>query len=71
MLSPEYDDNGLPVTSSLIEIFNTVSKLVREGKVYACYTPTLPLKVNAALSVMRPILTPAPQSLSTSRMNEP
>ncbi len=41
MLSPEYDDNGLPVTSSLIEIFNTVSKLVREGKVYACYTPTL------------------------------
>lgn len=41
MLSPEYDDNGLPVTSSLIEIFNTVSKLMRDGKVYACYTPTL------------------------------
>ena len=41
MLSPEYDDNGLPVTSSLIEIFNTVTRLMRDGKVYACYTPTL------------------------------
>lgn len=41
MLSPEYDDNGLPITSSLIEIFNTVTRLMRDGKVYACYTPTL------------------------------
>lgn len=41
MLSPEYDDSGLPVTSSLIEVFNTVTRLMRDGKVYACYTPTL------------------------------
>lgn len=41
MLSPEYDQNGLPVTSSLRAIFDEVSRLIRAGKVLACYTPTL------------------------------
>ena len=41
MLTPDYDENGLPVTASLISIFNKVSALVREKKVLAAYTPTL------------------------------
>ncbi len=41
MLTPDYDENGLPVTESLISIFNKVSALVREKKVLAAYTPTL------------------------------
>ena len=41
MLKPDYDENGLPVTSSLIDTFNTVTKLMREGKVFAAYTPGL------------------------------
>ena len=41
MLTPAFDENKLPVTASLIELFNTVTKLGRAGKIYACYTPTL------------------------------
>ena len=40
LLEPEYDENGLPVASSLLENFNTVTSLVREGKVVSAYTPT-------------------------------
>ncbi len=40
LLKPELDKNGLPVTKSLLEIFNKLTKLMREGKVLACYTPT-------------------------------
>ncbi len=40
LLSPEYDKNGLPVASSLIKNFNTVSSLIKGGKVRAAYTPT-------------------------------
>ena len=39
LLKPETDANGLPVTASLIENFNTVTKLLREGKAVAAYTP--------------------------------
>ena len=39
LLKPEMDENGLPVTASLIENFNTVTKLMRDGKVVAAYTP--------------------------------
>ncbi len=39
-LKPEYDENNLPVTESLKAVYNTVSKLVREKKVVAAYTPT-------------------------------
>ncbi len=38
ILKPEYDENGLPVTVSLIDTFNTVTKLMREGKAVAAYT---------------------------------
>ncbi len=38
LLKPEYDENGLPVAESEIALFDTVAKLVREGKVKAAYT---------------------------------
>ena len=38
-LRPEYDKNGLPVTASLLKNFDTVTALMREGKVLAAYTP--------------------------------
>jgi len=40
LLKPEYDSNGLPVTSSLKALFNTVNGLIKDGKVCAAYTPT-------------------------------
>ena len=40
ILKPEYDENHLPVASSLIDIFATVTKLMRDKKVAAAYTPT-------------------------------
>ncbi len=39
-LKPEIDENGLPVVESEKKIFATVTKLMREGKVIAAYTPT-------------------------------
>ncbi|MBQ8682998.1 MAG: phosphoribosylformylglycinamidine synthase [Clostridia bacterium] len=38
-LTPVYDDNGLPVTESLLRVFNTVTELLHSGKAVACYTP--------------------------------
>ena len=40
LLAPEYDVNGLPVTASLTSLYNKVTELMRQGKVYAAYTPT-------------------------------
>lgn len=40
-LTPAFDENHLPVTTSLLEVFHTVTALQRAGKVYACYTPTM------------------------------
>ena len=40
ILKPMYDENHLPVASSLIEVFNTVTKLMRNKKVASAYTPT-------------------------------
>ncbi len=39
LLCPEYDENGLPVTASLIANFNTVTQALRSGKAVAAYTP--------------------------------
>ena len=39
LLVPQYDENGLPVTNSLLSNFNLVTKLMREGTVVAAYTP--------------------------------
>ncbi len=40
ILKPEYNENGIPVASSLIDTFNKVTKLARAGKIAACYTVT-------------------------------
>ena len=39
LLAPQLDKNGLPVTESLIDNFNTVTDLLRTGKAVAAYTP--------------------------------
>ena len=39
ILSPEYDENGLPVTESLIDVFRQVTELLRSGRAVAAYTP--------------------------------
>ena len=39
LLKADTDKNGLPETESLINVFNTVTRLMREGKVLSCYTP--------------------------------
>ena len=38
-LAPEKDENGLPTAGSLLALFETVTALMRAGKVHACYTP--------------------------------
>ncbi len=39
LLMPEYDENGLPNTKSLLDVFSRVTELMRTGKVLAAYTP--------------------------------
>ncbi len=41
LLKPEYDADGLPVTASLLALFDKVTSLMREGKVISAYTPTI------------------------------
>ncbi len=38
LLAPEYDENNIPVTESLIATFNKVTSLMREGRVLSAYT---------------------------------
>jgi len=40
LLTPNYDDNGLPTAESLVELFNTTTNLLRSGKAITAYTPT-------------------------------
>ena len=40
LLSPEMDENGLPVASSVIANFNKLTSWMRAGKVLSCWTPT-------------------------------
>ena len=40
LFKPCYNENNLPITDSLIKLFNKVSDLNKEGKIKACYTPT-------------------------------
>ncbi|MBO4937463.1 MAG: phosphoribosylformylglycinamidine synthase [Oscillospiraceae bacterium] len=39
LLKPDYDEDNLPCTQSLLENFATVTKLLRSGKAVAAYTP--------------------------------
>ena len=38
-VKPDTDENGLPVTESLLKVFAAVTKAMRDGKVCAAYTP--------------------------------
>ncbi|MBQ3022324.1 MAG: phosphoribosylformylglycinamidine synthase [Clostridia bacterium] len=40
LVKPEYDENNLPVAESVKKEFAFVTKLIRDGKVLSCYTPT-------------------------------
>ena len=38
-IAPEYGDNGLPETGSLLRVFNIVNRLMKAQTAVACYTP--------------------------------
>ncbi|HBL40375.1 MAG TPA: hypothetical protein DDY98_01920 [Ruminococcaceae bacterium] len=38
-LAPEYDENHLPDTASLLKLFDKVFALLNSGKAFSCYTP--------------------------------
>ena len=40
LVSPEYNSDRLPVTSSLTAVYEAVTSLIRDGKAVAAYTPT-------------------------------
>ena len=40
-IAPEYDENGLPKTKSLLFVFSRVTALLREKKAVSCVTPTI------------------------------
>ena len=40
LLEPDYDDKGLPVSDSLLKIFDELQKLNAAGKILSCYVPT-------------------------------
>ena len=40
LLEPEYDDKGLPVSDSLMKIFEELQSLNAAGKILSCYVPT-------------------------------
>lgn len=37
-IKPEYDQNGLPVFKSVLEVFDKVERLIAEGKVLSCWS---------------------------------
>ncbi len=39
LLTPDYDENNLPVTESLLAVYTRVTELLRTGKAVAAYTP--------------------------------
>ncbi len=41
VVTPEYDENGLPKTESLLNVFATVNELLVSKKAVAAYTPTI------------------------------
>ena len=40
LITPAYDEQGLPTAESLRELYNTVHALMKDGSVLAAYTPT-------------------------------
>ncbi len=39
LLKPEFDENGLPITDSLLKLFDKVTTLMKSKKAVSCYTP--------------------------------
>lgn len=39
LIKPEFDENGLPETKSLLKVFEKVTSYLRSGKAVSCYTP--------------------------------
>jgi phosphoribosylformylglycinamidine synthase len=39
LITPDFDKDGLPETSSLLKVFDKVCSLLRDGKAVSCYTP--------------------------------
>ncbi len=40
VLKPQYDKDGLPIVDDIVNIYNTVSQLLKEKKALSAYTPT-------------------------------
>ncbi len=40
LIKPDYNKNGLPDATSLLNVFKRVTALLRSGKAVSCYTPT-------------------------------
>ncbi len=51
LLTPDYDDSGLPETGSLLHVFSRVTDLMRAGKVLAAYTPGMGGPAEAAMKM--------------------
>ena len=41
LIKPEYDENNLPRVDSLLNVYDKVASIVRNGKALAIYTPTI------------------------------
>ncbi len=41
LIAPEYKENGIPVSGSLLACFDKMKALVQNGKVLSCYTPCI------------------------------
>ena len=41
VLEPEYDEQGIPVTESLLALYAQVTDLIRKGKIVSCRTPEI------------------------------
>ena len=50
LLSPEYDENGLPEKGSLLALYDRVNELLRSGQALAAYTPE---RGGAAAAIMK------------------
>lgn len=51
LIVPKYDANGLPVASSLIEVYSRVTSLIRDHKAISAYTPCIGGIAEAALKM--------------------
>lgn len=41
LIKPEYDENGLPKTDSLLSVFEKINELIKSGNAVSCYTVCL------------------------------